>query len=62
MFFINLFVLIANIWGLKNTEKVSGQLPPREIGSTVRVKVRIRVGGAIFLGGNCPKTYENAGL
>ena len=50
MFFIDLFVFIANIWGLKNTEKVSGQLPPRKIGSVVRVKVRIRVGGQFSSG------------
>ena len=36
-------------------ERVSGQLPPVR----VRVWVRVRVGGAISLGGNCPRTIES---
>ena len=39
----------------------SGQWPPRKIAPPpVRVRVRVSLGlGAIFLGGNCPRTIIN---
>ena len=59
MFFINLFVFIANIWRLKNTKSVrtitpKRNYPPVRFRVWLTVRVRIRVGGgegAIFLGG-----------
>ena len=63
-------ILIAykkNVYCLK---LVSGQLPPRKtappppppVSAKVwfRVRVRIRVRGGIFLGGNYPRTLEKA--
>ena len=38
---------------------MSGQLPPREIASRLRLGFGLRLGsrvGAIFLGSNCPRT------
>ena len=40
----------------KMVHMLSGQLPPEKSCPPLRVRIRIRIGGAIFLGSNCPST------
>ena len=66
-YFYRLLCFIANIGGLKNMKRVSGKLPPRkttpQLGLGLGLGLGLQLGlGAIFLRGNCPRTYENVVL
>ena len=67
--FIDLFVFIVNIWGLKNTKRVSEQLLPREIAPWLGLGFGQGLALELGLGAkfpwekaNCPRMYKNVDL
>ena len=58
MFFIDLLVFIANIWDFKNTKRVSGQSPPREIAPRLGLGFGWGLGLELGLGGNFSRGRE----